>query len=138
MDRYASHEALARDGAFLRHRAVRASDQARVLVISASPVADPNAAQRALERFARAHASTDHPLFPRPVPLGVDGVGEADGVAFVEDLCRDLRIPGLSALNLKADDISGVIPQAQRASSMQGNPLPLTDDELRGILEAAL
>ncbi len=61
-----------------------------------------------------------------------------DGVAFVEDLGRALRIPGLAALNLTSGDIPGVIPQAQRASSMQGNPLPLTDDELRGILDAAL
>ena len=115
MDRYASHEALARDGAFLRHRAVRASDQARVLVISASPVADPNAAQRALERFARAHASTDHPLFPRPVPLGVDGVGEADGVAFVE-LPIDVEIDLSTALErlvsargmLRADELEAL------------------------------
>jgi hypothetical protein len=39
---------------------------------------------------------------------------------------------------LTAADIPVVVVQAQQASSMKGNPLVLTGDELSGILRQAL
>ena len=39
---------------------------------------------------------------------------------------------------LSASDCDRLIPLARRASSMRGNPVDLSDAELRAILEAAL
>ena len=50
----------------------------------------------------------------------------------------ELAIPPLGASGLSRSDFAQVIPAAERASSMQGNPVKLTQDELASILEAAL
>jgi len=61
-----------------------------------------------------------------------------DGVACVEALCRDLSIRPLADFGLQPQEFPLLIQQAQRASSMKGNPLPLTDEELTTILSSAL
>jgi alcohol dehydrogenase class IV len=60
------------------------------------------------------------------------------GVSRVRDLCAEMRIPPLREAGLTVADCSRLIPLAQRASSMQGNPVKLSEDELLWILEAAL
>jgi alcohol dehydrogenase class IV len=61
-----------------------------------------------------------------------------DGVAWVRDLAAELGIPPLAPSGLSPADRDAVVAQARRASSMKGNPVELTDAELRDILEAAL
>lgn len=61
-----------------------------------------------------------------------------DGLAWIRALCAELSIPPLAASGLRRSDFSDVIPAAERASSMQGNPVKLTRDELAAILDAAL
>ena len=61
-----------------------------------------------------------------------------DGLDWVRDLCAALDIPPLSKAGLTRADFPHVIPAAARASSMQGNPVKLAEDELSAILEAAL
>lgn len=61
-----------------------------------------------------------------------------DGVSWVQALCAEMEIPPLREAGLSLADADHVLPLARRASSMQGNPVPLTDDELRTILAAAL
>jgi alcohol dehydrogenase class IV len=61
-----------------------------------------------------------------------------DGVAFVDELARELAVPGLSSYGVTAGDISDLVGKAKAASSMKGNPIPLTDVELTRILESAL
>jgi alcohol dehydrogenase class IV len=90
-------------------------------------------------------------LAQRPVPGALDrykevarwltgdpGATAEDGLAWVRSLCTELAIPPLRASGLTRSDFVHVIPAAQLASSMQGNPVKLTDDELSAILEAAL
>ena len=60
-----------------------------------------------------------------------------DGAAWVGQLCRDLQIPGLRAYGVAEADFPALIDQAARASSMQGNPIPLEADELTEILHRA-
>ena len=62
----------------------------------------------------------------------------ADGIAWVESLTRALEIPGLARYGLTADRIPDLVAKARVASSMKGNPLPLTDDELSEIARASL
>jgi alcohol dehydrogenase class IV len=61
-----------------------------------------------------------------------------DGVSWVRELCAEMNIPPLRVAGLSIHDCDRVIPLAQRASSTQGNPVKLSDEELRGILEASL
>lgn len=61
-----------------------------------------------------------------------------DGVAWVEALCADLNVPPLSQWGVRREDFPAVIGAAQKASSMKGNPIALSDKELAEILERAL
>jgi alcohol dehydrogenase class IV len=61
-----------------------------------------------------------------------------DGVERVQALCTELKIPPLREAGLTVAESSRIIPTAQRASSMQGNPVRLSDEELLGILENAI
>jgi alcohol dehydrogenase class IV len=60
-----------------------------------------------------------------------------DGLSWIRSLAEDLRIPALSGYGLKSEDFAEVIEKAAVASSMQGNPIRLTREELREILEHA-
>jgi alcohol dehydrogenase class IV len=67
-----------------------------------------------------------------------DDAAVEDGVAWVEDLCSDFHIPPLSIYGLKQEDLPEVIARSQNASSTKGNPIQLTDNEMRLILEKAM
>lgn len=62
----------------------------------------------------------------------------AEGVTWVQTLCRDLEIPPLHTYGLQKAHFPELIEKSSKASSMQGNPLKLTEDELAEILSAAL
>lgn len=61
-----------------------------------------------------------------------------DGAAWAAALCRGLGIPPLRAYGVTADDIPALCERAARASSMKGNPIALTGEELAAIVERAL
>jgi alcohol dehydrogenase class IV len=61
-----------------------------------------------------------------------------DGIHWLQEFNRTTRIPSLSASGLVEDQIAGLIELARRASSMQGNPIKLSREELAGILVNAL
>jgi alcohol dehydrogenase class IV len=61
-----------------------------------------------------------------------------DAVKWVRDLCRMLNVPALRTFGIRTDHISGLVEEAQRASSMKANPISLEPDELTEILRAAL
>lgn len=62
----------------------------------------------------------------------------ANGVAWIEALCADLAVPPLCDFGLEEDAFAAVVAQSQQASSMKGNPIPLTNAELTEILEMAI
>lgn len=57
-----------------------------------------------------------------------------DGVAWVRDLAQRLEIPGLGTYGITAADFAALSEMAAMSSSMKGNPIKLTRDELHGIL----
>ena len=61
-----------------------------------------------------------------------------DGVKWVQTLSEKLNIPPLAAYGVRSEDISNIIDEAARASSMRGNPIELTRAELSEMLERAL
>ncbi len=60
------------------------------------------------------------------------------GLKWIENLCHQLRIPPLKAFGLTSKDIPNVVEKAKQASSMKGNPIELTDEELADILRQAI
>lgn len=68
-----------------------------------------------------------------------DPVAKAgDGVAWVQELCETLQVPPLSSYGITPADFPLLIEKASVASSMQGNPIKLTPDEMQEILNRAL
>jgi alcohol dehydrogenase class IV len=69
------------------------------------------------------------------------GSGKAtleDGIQWVCDLCKDLRIPGLRTYGISKPDIPILVEEAAKASSMKANPIVLTTEELTEALERAM
>lgn len=62
----------------------------------------------------------------------------AEGIAWTQDLVRALKVHPLAEFGLKEKDIPAVVAKVQKASSMKGNAIPLTDEELTEILKQAM
>ena len=68
------------------------------------------------------------------------GRGDAtidDGVAWLHETVAALSVPRLGAVGLAPEQYPDVAEKAARASSMQGNPVKLTEEELLAVLRAA-
>lgn len=61
-----------------------------------------------------------------------------DAIPWIQELCTEFKLPGLSRYGLSREDLSTVAAQAKKASSMKGNPIELQDDELIEILDKAM
>jgi len=61
-----------------------------------------------------------------------------DGITWLEETVQLLGIPGLKSYGMSSEDIPVIVERSLRASSMKGNPLPLTEEEIAAILEKAL
>jgi alcohol dehydrogenase class IV len=61
-----------------------------------------------------------------------------DALMWIADLCDRLQIPPLSAYGIAAADLDDLATKAAQTSSMKGNPIPLTHDELLEIATRAL
>ena len=60
-----------------------------------------------------------------------------DGVEWIQSVCDDLNVPPLSSFGITAVDYPLAIEKSRNSSSMKGNPILLTDEELHDILESA-
>ncbi|MGC9468359.1 MAG: iron-containing alcohol dehydrogenase [Anaerolineae bacterium] len=60
-----------------------------------------------------------------------------DAVRWMASLCAALDVPGLSGYGMRAEDIAEIVDKARRSSSMKGNPIVLTEQELAEILTRA-
>jgi alcohol dehydrogenase class IV len=85
-------------------------------------------ASPALERFAEVAR----------ILTGVSTATVADGLTWLQRLCTTLEVPPLSRFGVTEKDIPQVVLQAQKASSMKGNPVALNEVELADILQRAL
>ena len=61
-----------------------------------------------------------------------------DGILWLQELTAALSIPGLASYRLSEDEIPAVVTAAQKASSMRGNPIELTDAEVTEIATRSL
>jgi len=69
---------------------------------------------------------------------GTNTARAADGVEWVQDLCMELNVPSLSTFGIKEENFPLIVEKSRNASSMKGNPISLTDEELREILRRAI
>jgi alcohol dehydrogenase class IV len=60
-----------------------------------------------------------------------------DAVAWIRETITMLGVPGLRTFGLRAEHASEVVAKTAKASSTQGNPVVLSDDDLHTILAAA-
>ena len=61
-----------------------------------------------------------------------------DAIVWLQELTSALSIPGLASYGLDQEQISAVVAAAQKASSMRGNPIELSDEEVREIVTGSL
>jgi alcohol dehydrogenase class IV len=62
----------------------------------------------------------------------------ADAVAWIQELSAAFSLPGLRRYGLSESEIPAAVAKAGKASSMKGNPVQLTEDELAHVLQQAL
>ena len=97
--------------------------EANVRALRSGPPGHP-----ALDRYAEAARL----LTARP------GATIDEGLAWIRETITQLAIPGLAAYGVRAQHADAIAAQAARSSSMQGNPVVLSDDDLRAVLLSAL
>lgn len=69
----------------------------------------------------------------------LDGQASAqDAMDWIRETSRQFNIPGLGAYGAHQEDFAEIVEKSRASSSMKGNPIVLTADELRAILENAL
>jgi alcohol dehydrogenase class IV len=69
---------------------------------------------------------------------GDPGASPEQGVEWLAALVTDLGIPGLKVHGIVEEDAPAIAAQALRSSSMKGNPVALSLDDLTLIVQAAL
>ncbi len=69
---------------------------------------------------------------------GSDTVRAEDGVDWVRELCKELRVSSLASYGLTQADVPILVERAAAASSMKGNPIRLTADEIGEIVLGAM
>jgi alcohol dehydrogenase class IV len=69
---------------------------------------------------------------------GLPAARAMDGIAWVRDLYQQLEVKPLAAHGIEVKDFTDIVAKAGKASSMRGNPIELTEEELLEILHRAL
>lgn len=110
------------------HGAVCAALLPPVMEVNIRALRDRAAESESLQRYA---------VVAR-ILTGLPDAGPEDGVAWARGITRELGIPSLRTYGIAEEDVPALVENAQKASSMKGNPITLATSELRGILEAAL
>jgi alcohol dehydrogenase class IV len=93
-------------------------------------------------RALRARA-TGHPALERYAEVGRlltgdAGAGIEQGLAWIEETVRLLGVPSLAVYGIGMGDVARLVEKAAKASSMQANPIVLSEGELREILEEGI
>ena len=101
-----------------------------------APVAEANV--RALrERTPASRALARYEEVARMLTGRSDALPE-DAATWLRALVDELEVPRLGEYGLGNEQVADVVAQAKRASSMQGNPVALTDEELGAALRVAI
>jgi alcohol dehydrogenase class IV len=85
----------------------------------------------------------NHPVLERYLYIAKILTGDSNakieaGIKWVRDFCKHAKIPSLSVYNLQESSFDNIVKKAINASSMKGNPITLSEDQLRSILRMSL
>jgi alcohol dehydrogenase class IV len=85
----------------------------------------------------------EHPALLRMAEVATLLTGQPDAtpedaIAWLQELTAALAIPGLASYRLIEDEIPAMVTAAQRASSMRGNPIELTDAEVTEVVTRSM
>ncbi len=100
-----------------------------------APVAEANV--RALRSAQPASPALARYAEAARLLTGDPGAAIEDGIAWIRQTVNQLRIPRLREFGLRPEDFGDLTAAAMKASSTQGNPVVLTESDLRAILAEA-
>ena len=101
-----------------------------------APVIEANV--RALRSGPPGHPALDRYTEAARLLTARPGATIDEGLSWIRETITQLAIPGLAAYGVRAQHAEAIAAQAARSSSTQGNPVVLSDDDLRAILLSAL
>jgi alcohol dehydrogenase class IV len=92
---------------------------------------------KALAERSPEHSSRERYAEAARILTGEKDAKAEDAAEYCEKLRASMKIPTLSQQGVQKDDFETLAERTSRASSMKGNPVDLTMEELVGILDAA-
>lgn len=110
------------------HGAICARLLPYVMLVNVSALAERDPQSETLHRYDEV----------AQILTGNSAAQAADGIRWVAEVCDTLKIPQLSTYGLKREEFPVIIEKSARASSMKGNPIALTTEEMEEVLERAL
>ena len=72
------------------------------------------------------------------IVTGNTEAGLSDAINWAQSVCTRLKLPPLAEYKITEADFPLLVEKAKAASSMKGNPIQLTTEELAKILRQAL
>ncbi len=110
------------------HGSICAAVMAAVMRINIQALKERDSKSLILQRYAEVAAWL----------TGDPQAAPEEGAAWLEVLCKKMSIPCLSDLGIRKADFEQIVEKSAQSSSMKGNPIQLTGDELTQILELSL
>jgi alcohol dehydrogenase class IV len=101
-----------------------------------APVIEANV--RALRAGPAGHPALDRYTEAAQLLTGQPAASVEDGLAWIRETVTRLAVPGLATSGVRPQDADEVAAKAARSSSMRGNPVALSDSDLRAIVLQAL
>ncbi len=102
--------------------------EANVRTLRSAAPGSPTLNRSALDRYAEA----------AQLLTGQPGASVEDGLAWIGETLTLLGVPGLAVFGLGPGQAGDIAATAMTSSSMQGNPVPLSHDELKAVVLQAL
>jgi alcohol dehydrogenase class IV len=96
------------------------------------------ASVRALRSGPGGHPALDRYTEAARLLTGQPTATIEDGLAWIRETVTLLAVPGLATFGLRPEQAGDVAAKAAKSSSMQGNPVALSDSDLRAIVLQAL
>jgi alcohol dehydrogenase class IV len=104
-----------------------------------APVMEANvAALRSGPPGRRAHPALDRYAEAARLITGTPAASIEDGLDWIRETIALLAIPRLASFGLRSHDADDIAVKAAKSSSMQGNPVTLSQSDLRAVLEQAI
>jgi alcohol dehydrogenase class IV len=104
-----------------------------------APVMEANVATlRSGPPGRRAHPALDRYAEAARLITGTPAASIEDGLDWIRETIALLAIPRLASFGLRPHDADDIAVKAAKSSSMQGNPVTLSQSDLRAVLEQAI